>query len=57
MRNLKDANREKLLRIKHDVNELTRENPYFSLLISPVLCNIWSILLHPIPPNSFLKCG
>ncbi len=57
MRNLKDANRGKLLRIKHDVNELTRENPYFSLLISPVSCNIWSILLHPIPPNSFLKCG
>ncbi len=56
MRNLKDANRERLLQIKHDVNELTRENPHFSLLISPVSSNIRLILLYPIPPNSVLKC-
>ncbi len=56
MRNFKDVNREKFLQIKRNMNELTQENPHFSLLISPVSSNIRPIFLYPIPPNSFLKC-
>ncbi len=56
MRNLKDVNREKFLQIKCNMNELTRENPHFSLLISPVSSKIRPYFCILFPPNSFLKC-